>query len=61
MIAEAKETVALGHRILVTTLTKRMSEDLTEFLEQSDLKVEYLHSDIDAIERVEILKRLRKG
>ena len=61
LIAEAKETVALGHRILVTTLTKRMSEDLTEFLEQSDLKVEYLHSDIDAIERVEILKRLRKG
>lgn len=61
LIHEAKESVMQGHRVLVTTLTKRMSEDLTEFLEQANLKVEYLHSDIDAIERVEILRRLRKG
>ena len=61
LIQEAKRTVALGDRILVTTLTKRMSEDLSEFLDQAGLNVEYLHSDIDAIERVEIIRRLRKG
>ena len=61
LIQESKKVVEDGARVLVTTLTKRMSEDLTEFLEQAHLKVEYLHSDIDAIERVEILRRLRKG
>ena len=61
LIQESKKVVEEGARVLVTTLTKRMSEDLTEFLEQAHLKVEYLHSDIDAIERVEILRRLRKG
>ena len=61
LIQESKKVVENGARVLVTTLTKRMSEDLTEFLEQAHLKVEYLHSDIDAIERVEILRRLRKG
>ena len=50
-----------GERALATTLTKRMSEDLSEFLRDAGLQVEYLHSDIDAIERVEILRRLRQG
>jgi excinuclease ABC subunit B len=53
--------VEKGDRILVSTLTKRMAEDLADFLDQAGLRVEYLHSDIDAIERVEILRRLRKG
>ena len=61
LIQEAQETVQKGDRILVSTLTKRMAEDLADFLDQAGLKVEYLHSDIDAIERVEILRRLRKG
>ena len=60
-INEIKKVVANGDRILVTTLTKRMSEDLTDFLRDHDIKVEYLHSDIDAIERVEILRNLRAG
>ncbi len=50
-----------GERVLVTTLTKRMSEDLTTYLRESGVRVEYLHSDIDAIERVEILRNLRRG
>ena len=61
IIGEAKATAARGFRTLVTTLTKRMSEDLAHFMRDSGLKVEYLHSDIDAIERVEILRRLRAG
>ena len=60
-ISEIKKSVALGHRVLVTTLTKRMTEDLTDFLREHEVKVEYLHSDIDAIERVEILRNLRAG
>ena len=61
IIGEAKAVAARGFRTLVTTLTKRMSEDLANFMRDSGLKVEYLHSDIDAIERVEILRRLRAG
>lgn len=61
LIAEAKRAASEGDRILVTTLTKRLSEDLTVFLRDAGLRVEYLHSDIDAIERVEILRRLRVG
>ena len=61
IIGEAKRVAALGWRTLVTTLTKRMSEDLSHFMREHGLKVEYLHSDIDAIERVEILRRLRAG
>jgi excinuclease ABC subunit B len=61
IIGEAKAVAAKGYRTLVTTLTKRMSEDLSQFMRESGLKVEYLHSDIDAIERVEILRRLRAG
>jgi excinuclease ABC subunit B len=60
-IGEARKAAEQGERILATTLTKRMSEDLTEFLREAGLQVEYLHSDIDAIERVEILRRLRLG
>ena len=60
-IEEIKQEVEKGNRVLVTTLTKRMSEDLTEFLREQEIKVEYLHSDIDAIERVEILRNLRAG
>ncbi len=61
IIGEAKRVAANGWRTLVTTLTKRMSEDLSNFMRDHGLKVEYLHSDIDAIERVEILRRLRAG
>jgi excinuclease ABC subunit B len=60
-IGEAVKAVEAGERVLATTLTKRMSEDLTEYLRERGLKVEYLHSDIDAIERVEILRKLRQG
>ncbi len=61
LMGEVRLAVEAGERVLVTTLTKRMSEDLTEFLRESEIQVEYLHSDIDAIERVEILRRLRQG
>ncbi len=61
VIGEAKAEAANGRRTLVTTLTKRMSEDIADFLREQGVKVEYLHSDIDAIERVEILRRLRAG
>jgi excinuclease ABC subunit B len=60
-ISEARKAADAGERTLATTLTKRMSEDLTDYLREAGLAVEYLHSDIDAIERVEILRRLRKG
>lgn len=60
-VGEAKEAVASGERVLVTTLTKRMSEDLCSFLRDLNIRAEYLHSDIDAIERVEILRKLRRG
>lgn len=61
LIAEVRKVVDGGDRVIVTTLTKRSSEDLTDYLHGVGIKVEYLHSDIDAIERVEILQRLRKG
>jgi excinuclease ABC subunit B len=61
LIAEARRAVEKGERVLVTTLTKRLSEDLCAFMRESKLRVEYLHSDIDAIERVEILRNLRLG
>ena len=61
LIAEARKVAAEGDRIFVTTLTKRSAEDLTHYLRETGIRVEYLHSDIDAIERVEILQRLRKG
>ena len=61
VIGEVRLATDAGERTLITTLTKRMSEDLTDYLSESGLNVEYLHSDIDAVERVEILRRLRKG
>ena len=61
LISEVRLAVAAGERVLVTTLTKRLSEDLTSYLRESKIRVEYLHSDIDAIERVEILRNLRLG
>lgn len=61
LIGETRLAVAAGERVLVTTLTKRLSEDLTSYLREAQLRVEYLHSDIDAIERVEILRNLRLG
>jgi excinuclease ABC subunit B len=61
LLAEIREREQKGERVLVTTLTKRMSEDLTDFLQQAGVRVRYLHSDIDSIERVEILRELRLG
>ena len=61
VILRIKERVENGERTLVTTLTKRMSEDLTEFLEKQKIKVRYLHSDIKTLERIEVIADLRKG
>ena len=61
LIHECKATVAQGYRILVTTLTKRMAESLTDYLTEAGLKTCYLHSDIDTLERIQILQQLRKG
>ncbi|MAL02400.1 MAG: excinuclease ABC subunit B, partial [Alcaligenaceae bacterium] len=61
LLGEIKLRVAVQERVLVTTLTKRMSEDLTDYLTESGLKVRYLHSDIDTVERVEIIRDLRLG
>lgn len=61
LLGEIRSTVATGFRVLVTTLTKRMSEDLTDYLTEQGVKVRYLHSDIDTVERVEILRDLRLG
>ena len=61
LIGEIRAATEAGERVLVTTLTKRLSEDLTSFLREAKIRVEYLHSDIDAIERVEILRNLRLG
>jgi len=61
LLHEIRERVRAHERVLVTTLTKRMSEDLTDYLQQAGVRVRYLHSDIDAIERMEILRGLRLG
>jgi excinuclease ABC subunit B len=61
VISEIHERIKVGERVLVTTLTKRMSEQLTEFMADNHIKVRYLHSDIDTVERVEILRDLRLG
>lgn len=61
LIEEIRNTVAVHERVLVTTLTKRMAEDLSEYLRKMAIKCRYLHSDIDALERVEILRALRRG
>lgn len=61
LLSEVHKEVAEGHKILVTTLTKRMAEDLTEYMREVGVKVKYLHSDIDTMERVEIVRDLRMG
>ncbi|WP_299315705.1 excinuclease ABC subunit UvrB [uncultured Halomonas sp.] len=61
LLSEIRLRTAVGERVLVTTLTKRMAEDLTEYLDEHDVRVRYLHSDIDTVERVEIIRDLRLG
>lgn len=61
LIKEIRETTAKGQRVLATTLTKRMAEDLSEYLQELDIKTAYLHSDIDTLERTDILRDLRLG
>lgn len=61
LLGEIHQRVKVGERVLVTTLTKRMSEDLTDYLQQVGVRVRYMHSDIDAIERMEIVRGLRLG
>ncbi|WP_373001881.1 excinuclease ABC subunit UvrB [Marinobacter sp.] len=61
LLSEIHTRVKVKERVLVTTLTKRMAEDLTDFLMEHDIKVRYLHSDIDTVERVEIIRDLRRG
>ena len=60
-INECRETAARGYRTLVTTLTKRMAEDLTEFMHEAGLKVRYMHSDVETLERIELIRDLRLG
>ncbi|GAA5217593.1 excinuclease ABC subunit UvrB [Corallincola platygyrae] len=61
LLSEIRERVEVNERVLVTTLTKRMAEDLTEYLDEHGVRVRYLHSDIDTVERVEIIRDLRLG
>ncbi len=61
IISESREVIAKGFRVLITTLTKKMSEDLSEYMQEIGMKVTYLHSDIETIERIEILRSLREG
>ena len=61
LIQEARKTAAAGYRTLVTTLTKRMAEDLTEFLHEAGLRVRYMHSDVETLERIELIRDLRLG
>ena len=61
LLSQIRQRVAKNERVLVTTLTKRMAEDLTDYLGDHDVRVRYLHSDIDTVERVEIIRDLRAG
>ncbi|MGE4602582.1 MAG: excinuclease ABC subunit UvrB [Planctomycetota bacterium] len=61
LLDRIRETLALGDRVLVTTLTKRMAEDLSDFFQETDIRARYLHSEIDTLDRVEIIQELRKG
>jgi excinuclease ABC subunit B len=61
LLAECHEAIKRGGRVLVTTLTKRMAEDLTEYMTEAGIKVRYLHSDVDTLERIEIIRDLRRG
>jgi excinuclease ABC subunit B len=61
LLAECRKTIAAGARVLVTTLTKRMAEDLTDYLTEHGIRIRYLHSDVDTLERIEIIRDLRLG
>ena len=61
LISEAKKIVKNKYRVLITTLTKRMAEDLSEYMHENGIKVKYMHSDIDTLERIEIIRDLRRG
>ncbi|MGD7069459.1 excinuclease ABC subunit UvrB [Acetobacter sp. AAB5] len=61
LLAECRTTIAKGGRVLVTTLTKRMAEDLTDYMNEAGIRVRYLHSDVDTLERIEIIRDLRMG
>src|SRR5512136_641590 len=61
LMQEAKKTIAQGNRILVTTLTKRMAEDLTDYLVKENFRVRYMHSEVDSLDRIEIIRQLRVG
>ncbi len=61
LLGEVREVAAAGYRTLVTVLTKRMAEDLTEYLHENGVRVRYMHSDIDTLERIEIIRDLRLG
>jgi excinuclease ABC subunit B len=61
LVNEARQTAKKGYRTLVTTLTKRMAEDLTEYLHEAGLKVRYMHSDVETLERIELIRELRLG
>ena len=61
LLSEIHKCVAVNERVLVTTLTKRMSEDLSDYLDEHGVKARYLHSDIDTVERIEIIRDLRIG
>ena len=61
LLGECRDCTAKGQRVLVTTLTKRMAEDLTEYMQEAGIRVRYLHSDIDTLERIEIIRDLRLG
>src|SRR5678810_1015185 len=61
LVNEARETARKGYRTLVTTLTKRMAEDLTEYLHEAGLRVRYMHSDVETLERIELIRELRLG
>ena len=61
LIDETRKVVAQGYRVLVTTLTKRMAEDLTEYMHEQGIRVRYMHSDVETLERIEIIRDLRLG
>ena len=61
LVDEIRQTTLNGYRTLVTTLTKRMAEDLTEYLHEQGIRVRYMHSDIDTVERIQIIRDLRLG
>src|SRR5690606_22752562 len=61
LLYECRRCAQAGQRVLVTTLTKRMAEDLTEYMQEAGVRVRYLHSDIDTLERIEIIRDLRLG